>query len=56
MLISVINNGKCLTLNLSKKSNFVLIFLLKILHSMHSNFIGKFIQTKLHFYYTVMIS
>ena len=56
MLTLVIKSEKCLTVNLSKEPNFVLTFLLKILRpSMHTNFIGKFFQKNLHFYYTVMI-
>ena len=54
MLILVINNEKCLTLNLSKEPNFVLTFLLKSYTTfIRPNFFGKFVQK--NFDYTVMI-
>ena len=45
MLILVINNEKCLTLNLGKEPNFVLTFLLKSQTTfIRPNFFGKFVQ------------
>ena len=49
-------NKKFLALNLSKKPNLVLTFLLKILHSIHaSQFCWQICPKKLHFYHTIMI-
>ena len=53
----MINYERCLALNLIKKSNFVLTFLLKSYTTfMPLNFIDKNCPKTLHFYYTVMIS
>ena len=37
MLTLVINSEKCLTVSLGKEPNFVLTFLLKILHSIQAS-------------------
>ena len=57
MLPLVINNEKYLTLNLSRESNFIFIFLVKSYTTfIGPNLIGKVAKKKLHFYYKSIIS